>query len=978
MSFRFASLALALALALASASVGAIAKAEAPVVVCRTEYVSVSDLKDSKTGRLLRELGRQALLIAARDELGAVTRDETLGEVDRIDDQESIVSLMPRVRSRWPGLTEMLLEKASDDGAVGESIKAYDGKFDITSVYPTLAAAWEEASRTTLKQRLSKLGVEGEVRGMNAENVPAEEVESLLGRMNFVSQWDAISRAHQAIAQQGPSVEWLSVLARGYAHLGTLIDHHWTGAPEAFFARAMLYAERARSLAPEDPSAKWLRPYVLATCGAHGAALKQTELLQPAESELPPWARLVEPISNFDVVGLKRLAKTEESLGSLALWSAVCLERTLGSHASFYKIAMESLKSDPDAYGAYSDLVTLYASLGDQRYGAAAGPLSLGKNLFQRLGDVADLPEPLRKDLPASDDELLKLVQRLKDNYDGDSFLPTPNLLVDHLRQADAAAEAPREPSWTSLASLVAEEQFVMAVNYCTSMQNATETDLTEPIAALAQLVEGHRYAPYIRSCALPPTASVEQINEVLGGVEIKDPRHNMWPMLVKAIKLPKPEGKRLNIGHDASWEALWSYDYRLPSLVEEYRHAFDVWSRTLKPSDRAWMVKAYREVSPAAPHWLRSTMREVSKPTPAQLDEWSEPARKDDVTARHMAHYYESAGQVAKAAEWLETSYELEPEAGTAIQLAKLYRSQDQEERWLPTLKRYLDEQENRGLEHSGVQAYIAETLMHEDRDFAAALPYAEQAAETYSARSLAIALEANEGMARWEEADHFAQALSTSYPSSSGDAWYLFRRRTGHGDPEEAKPLLEYAFAADKRGRKFWTKLNYVYIEGELEAAFEAFHNAGVNLNQIYSYRMAALIATELGDTERVAEEIATVRGLANKYYKEKDPAQCEVNHAFADLLEKGEMGLDAEALQARLQATPPEDRRYLQMSLGAAMQVLGIESDLSDELLYEAAATPKFDTLAGNLAGHFLVRKYGRVRTDPVEPPGEDAGE
>src|SRR5690606_1552182 len=113
--------------------------------------------------------------------------------------------------------------------------------------------AWEEASRTTLKQRLVEGGLSGEPPAFNADNRPDDAVATLLGRMNFVSQWEAVSRAHEAIAAEGPSVEWLAVPARGYAHLGTLVDHHWTGTPEAFYARALLYAERARALAPEDP-----------------------------------------------------------------------------------------------------------------------------------------------------------------------------------------------------------------------------------------------------------------------------------------------------------------------------------------------------------------------------------------------------------------------------------------------------------------------------------------------------------------------------------------------------------------------------------------------------------------------------------------------------------------------------------------------------------------------------------------------------
>lgn len=950
--------------------------AEPSVVVLRTEHVGYREIDGTIAGRLLRELGRQALLVAARDELGAATRDETLGELEHLGDLEPAVDWTPRVRSRWEGVTEVLLEETSDGAPVGEPITAKDGTQDSVTLYPALAAAWEEASRAALKERLQEAGVEGEAPELNPENQPDEEVEELLGRMNFVTQWEAVSRAHRAIADAGPSVEWLAVLARGYAHLGTLTDHHWTGAPEAFYARAMIYAERARTYGSKGSGAEWLRPYVLAMCGAHAAALSELEHLQPYETEPPAWAQLIEPIGHFDLEGLNRVGRANRSVKPLALWSAVCLRRTLGSHASFHDVAMESLKSDPDAYGAYSNLVTVYPSLGDQRYGAAVGPMSLGKFVLERLGEVHDLPESFREKLPKNDGELRELVVELKDSYEGDPFLPTPNYAIEQLRAADA--ESLREPSWESLASLIAEEQFVMAASYCTSMQNATESNLKEPVDALMQLVHGHRFAPYIQACALSSAATRDQRAEALGDLVIVDPRHNMRPMMWFAMRLPKPEDGSLNLGYDASWEALWSFDYRLPSLAEEYITGAGLWWSRLDDRNRRWITDNYKAVSPEAPQWLRSEMYQTSHPTPETLEAWAETAKKDYATARNMAGYYEDAGRIEEAAEWLEDSYELEPQADTAIQLAKLYRSQGKEDLWLPTLRRYLDEEENRGLEHSRVQIYIAQTLMREDLDFAAALPYAEEAAQTYSARSLAIALEANEGMARWEEADHYAQALSSSYPSSSGDAWYLFRRRTGHGDPEEAKPLIEYAFEADRSDRKSWEKISYPYLEGRLEEAFEAFHEAGVRSNDVYWYVMSAIIATELGDDERRAEEIATARGLANGKIKKSDRSLHMAVLYCMDLLETGELPVEPDTLRERLSLLDPRTQRNYRFFLGAAMQVLGVESALSDELLDKAAATPEFDFISGNLAGYMLVRKYGQSRADPIEPIADEYGE
>jgi hypothetical protein len=951
--------------------------ADTPVVVLRTDYASFREIEGTVPGRILRELARQALLIAARDELGAFTRDDTLGETERLGDLKATVDWLPRVRTRWKGVTEIRLEQAAGGSAVGEPIVAHDGNIGITTAFPVLAESWEVASRTELKERLAEQGVQGQVPPLNADNQPDEEVEALLQRMNFVSQWEAVSRAHRAIAEKGPSVEWIAVLSRGYAHLGTLTDHHWNGAPEAFYARAMLYAERARRFNGGDAAAVWLRPYVLAMCGAHAAALEQLAPLGDDPARLPAWARVIDPVSRFDIEALEQLAKKEPSVRPLALWSIVCLKRTLGAHGSFHKVAMASLESDPDAYGVYSAMVNLNYALGDQRFGASRGPMALRQVLLKRLAEVQQVPESLRDDLPENGAELRRLVEKLKDNYEGDPFLPTPNLVIDELRKADAKADSPREPSWGSLAALIAEEQFIMAASYGANLQNATESDLTAPADALSRLVEGHRYAPFIKSYALPRSAPPQRLAELIGGLAIRDARHNMRPLIWKATQLPAPEGK-YNLGYDTSWQALWGYDYRLPSLAEESIHGIPLWWKHLKEHNRKHVVVAYRETSPHAPQWLRCEMDQTTDPSAEQLEAWSELAKKDYVTSLSMATFYDMAQQFDQALEWLKRSYELEPSGDTAMRLARLYRATDQKELWLPTLTRYFGEVENRGLEHSQVQIYIAETLMREDRDFVAALPYAEAAAQTYSAQALMVAIEANEGLARWEEADGYARALATSYPTHSGEKWYLFRRRTGHGDPEEMRPYLEASYAVAGGDQKAWNKACYPYYESRIEEAIESFHQEGVRTSNVYWYVMAAIAATESGDKERAAKEIATAKEIAATLEEEADKPLAGVVDLCAELLQTGRSLAEPDAIREQLAAINPALRRHCQLFIGAATQVLGVESDLSDELLYEAAATPPFDELSGNLAGHLLVRKYGQARTDPVDPLNDNEAE
>src|SRR5262245_51472126 len=74
-----------------------------PIVCLHTEYLPWR-FEDEIKFRLMRELGRQALLIAARDELGLPTRDETLGELFPEAVRQSKQDLFIIVRSQYDGI----------------------------------------------------------------------------------------------------------------------------------------------------------------------------------------------------------------------------------------------------------------------------------------------------------------------------------------------------------------------------------------------------------------------------------------------------------------------------------------------------------------------------------------------------------------------------------------------------------------------------------------------------------------------------------------------------------------------------------------------------------------------------------------------------------------------------------------------------------------------------------------------------------
>ncbi|TWT89068.1 hypothetical protein Mal64_25600 [Pseudobythopirellula maris] len=992
-----------LATGAALAGVWSVIAAPAPpqydTLALKGEYVDYSELDGSIPGKLVRELGRQAVLLAARDELGLATRDESLGELDATAtplNPEKTFALMPRVRTYWKGNTRLHLEQSRLEAAPGtepaptqpeeqaaiEPLQFGGPSLRPQSIYATLANQWEEQAHGPLVETLREAGVRGAAPKPDPTNLPDEAAMLLVEDLSFPAQYAAVRLAHQAVAEYGASAEWLGVLARSYAHLGMLTEHHWSSQPEVFYARALLYAERARRYG-DGKETLLLRPYVLAVCGAHANALSELKALGPLGKEAPAWAAVIEPTGRFDHEGLQQLADDRPELRPLALWLAVSHKRTLGYQRAFRDVAYPALEESPAAFGVYNDLVKCYPSLRDQRRGAYGGPAALASELPLRLVGVADLPEGvLASSAPAAG-----WVGEMLEALPGGRVTPFekgPNQIAKGLRRAERELTAPCEPSWELLARLIEEEQFVMAANYCQTMYNATEASHTTEAAELHRLVSDHRCARYIAVHQLPKHLHYDP--ETLAGalveIDFLEPRYNMEPLIKQMLYLPRTDG--WNAGYQASWSAFNSPDLRLPSLCEEIVAGYQTWWEDLKPHRHTQVLDYYEKVSPHSPHWLRQRLWLEKEPSKQQLAEWSEHAKSDVSSSQRMANHLVAAGRADEATEFFERAYELSPSSDSVIALASHVREHVDRDEWLPTLQRFLEEEPEIGLGHTSVESHIAKTLISDDHDYAAALPHAQRAAQSYSADGLYSAMVANEGLARWDEADHWAKALSTSYPSARGYEWWLYRTRTGRGDPAEALPPLEQSFLEHYSYVTRWAEADYLATSGQLPEARDAYDAIGAKYDSPHSkafcHLVAAILTYELGDAAQLGERIEAAERFATQSLAD-NPKGRNAMRLCLGLLEMEADGdeVDLNEIQQALDAIPDGGGRLDYVGLvGLILQVTDQESEAAERWLRAAVQGPPVDLSIANLAGHHLAKKHGVSRTEPISarPDAADA--
>ncbi len=202
-----------------------------------------------------------------------------------------------------------------------------------------------------------------------------------------------------------------------------------------------------------------------------------------------------------------------------------------------------------------------------------------------------------------------------------------------------------------------------------------------------------------------------------------------------------------------------------------------------------------------------------------------------------------------------LKRYMELCPDLWVYERLASCYEARGDRERWKATLDDYLANTEDSGLQHAKVRVQLANYLMTRER-WADAKKYAEPAAETWAGWAMICASRCNEGLEDWERAELWIRRTAERYPTSNWAAWYLFCKRTGHGDVEAARAMAEeYLTAVEGRPDLAGPhQLGFFqWATGAPKKALENLEKAEAAKPSPLHAFSAMLLADELGDKVR-----------------------------------------------------------------------------------------------------------------------------
>jgi tetratricopeptide (TPR) repeat protein len=864
-------------------------------------------------GQLAREIVRQALLIAAREELGLTTRDAWLG--DPMPSARDNAPLDLEATPGEPSRVTILRGSGPNRAAIGHHDLDVAAGLD----YRKLVVDMEGLSRREFVAALKQAGFAGKPNPLRTDLAVPEQIEKLLTEMTFTSQFQALRELHKTVRAQGESPALLGALVRGYANLGMLTEFHWYPAHKVFKARALLYAQRMLARRPDSRWAGWHRAYAFALAGLHqwaladlqAAAQQQEAAPEKDGTQPPPWVALIGAHCRYEISGLDP-NKTDPACRQLAHLLAFNSLRLSQSGRGALEEALTALQSMPECYRLHEGA----CERGDVGIGHSVtltGLMTAGQRLYARLAAMPDLPEDVRKIVrqrnagggvlgrllgsgEMSVEDELKLRRRLVAALletgkpaAGQSAAPSAPGEKAAARQGETQSDKldVGEPSIAALGHLIQEMSFVQVWRRLQFERYRLNTSPDEFLAIAAPLVADHPYRPFIESFAWDPKARDEALRR-LAKVDTEGLELNGRYLFDALYQSNRPRREEMASGVMNRGDEVTA-DRLMMCLV-------------LHGPWRVQMAREVLDASPYSPAAKAYLVEEDWKEVAERAADWEKEGAQHPRLLMSLGWRYLQLGRYADAERCLKAAVEVSHSEQAYRRLAEVYRRQDQIDRWLATLEELL-KQPDYGLVHAGVRGTIAKYFMSR-KEWKKALPYAEQAAESYSAAALLAAADCHEGLQQWQQAEAYTRATALRYRGSEL-VWYFFCKRTGEGDLDAARQLADRHVKNVDR-TEFYADLFSVgvfyILEKQPEKALDVFEQEFAKNGNPYMGLHLALLADQLKDAQKRDAALRRISTEGPKYNRIATGKPRQELIALAALLAKdlakggkGEIDLD-----------------------------------------------------------------------------------
>lgn len=795
------------------------AQSKLPVVMLESR--EAKNVQGSDPGLLLRELGRQAVLIAARDGLGLATRDEALREPFPKDQGAPIVANT----SATVGKTyEIILSRD------GKEILRKEFPFDLKkprdpkqrptlSDYRMVAEACEALSRREMPDALKAAGFPDRARKPDASAPLPRAVEPLLAEINLVSQFEAVRQVHAAIRDKGESQALLGALVRGYANLGQLTFPYWNATPLVYDARALLYAQRMIAEDPKSPLPIWHRAYARAMMGYHADALDDLAaadaLAAGGNVRPPPWVALIKPLCEYNTRGLLNLAAQSRMRAPLAMYMCFLTVEQSWSDSVVMEMGLAALKVDPRCLRIVDSLAGR-AGVSSGHELSVDGPLVLADLLSSHLHQLEGLPALVKAVAPPQ------------------PVAYTQPATCAAVEQAfvDAGDSDSAEPSWAALGRMLQEESFLQVYQRAQFMAIKWGVDRSGFLAAADPLIAHHPYADFVRAMKYDPYRQQARIRQAIAGMKVVDGRFTMIDIYLWSGTANDPSSEP---GMPNGAILARHSDCMPGDLMEQYK---------VTPANLS-IIDALEQVSPYSPQAAAIRVNTDWNSIAPNAEAWEKKFGNHPDVQAALARKYIALKKDDDAMRNLKKYIETAPDEWAYEAIANIQLRRGDEAAWLDTLKEYLTKPDY-GLTHTQVRVVIAKHYMAKG-DYKTAQPWAEEAAQSWAQWAMQTAERCDTHLGQWDKAETWVRRECERYGTPL--KWYFWCRSTKHGHIDQARRAVDQYVAS---GAPATQALGLYYVaENSPKTAAEIFKSCFQSRGNVWSGICAAMAMDASGDS-------------------------------------------------------------------------------------------------------------------------------
>jgi predicted negative regulator of RcsB-dependent stress response len=787
-----------------------------------------------------RELVREAFLIAARDEIGVLTRDELLGESRPGNDHTLSLRfhyVMPGEENDGGPLRQLSFRRLTPDGGETKFLD-YDYTLWIRdhSGYMKILKDVERMSREDFAQSLKSAGMKKFV-SPNATAINQVElgnslksIDLLLDNLSLVSQFDAVRQTHLLIRDSGESLPLLQRLVRGYAQLYLLSEHHFLKTRFVFQSRALLYAQRIVAKYGETRENLGLRGAVFAYITYFELAREsfaQADSQNPApdaDVTLSQWVEIARACADYDFAAMETWMKEydQNHLAKLAYY--LMHEYTLDSKTA-QKTGRElsekfSCMRILDGMAGISSFDPIYAADGKEY--TEYYDTSLSEELLNIKGLPDDVAETIQKKPSQSGGGLFSVFgQSRSNNNDTNDRFQRRKRILDALL-AIPEDEDSCEMSWQALAHLIREESVIQIYHVAKGIRGHNSESAYYLQSALP-VYQGHPLEKVLRCVVRNRDAVLPLKNEIAS----ETPPYSFADITTYYLWIDTDRFGQTNLKTQLTPDemAMAQIDW------DCYRDLYYVWKitelnrgRLVPPSlDKSNLAAQLIRSAPHSPLSLVGKIDFHWQYNDDDVMQWSGDFNRFPSVLQRIVGwlpYHRHKSLRERKEQLLRFICENSETRKEVSGLADFLVQQGKPEEALTVLENYLGTSNAEdGLNRYVIAGEMARILMQEKR-FDEALKYAGIAGSSYSASGLRVLAECREIMGDFKEAEKAFNASAKNYSNYKDETlrWAMFCRRVDSPEWEKAKASVMASLKNDQANNKTLTSYTEFFLAAGL----------------------------------------------------------------------------------------------------------------------------------------------------------------